>query len=201
MLDSGSFITVVSGLPRSGTSLMMQMLSAGGLPALVDNLRAADPDNPEGYYELEAVKEMPKGNFAWLDAAQGKAVKIISALLEHLPGSHQYRVIFMRRAMSEILASQRKMLLRRGEPADTIPDAKMAAVYQRHLIQVEAMLAQRPYIAALNIDYNALVLDPLPSARRVDEFLGGGLDVAAMAQAVNQGLYRNREAHHSDPVL
>lgn len=180
---------------------MMQMLSAGGLPALVDNIRAADPDNPEGYYELEAVKEMPKGNFAWLDGAQGKAVKIISALLEYLPGSNVYRVIFMRRAMGEILASQRKMLLRRGEPADTVPDEKMAAVYARHLAQVEAALAQRPYIAALNVDYNALVLDPLPSARRVNEFLGGGLDVAAMAQAVNQGLYRNREAHHSDSVL
>ncbi len=180
---------------------MMQMLSVGGMPALVDNIRAADADNPEGYYELEVVKEMPQGNFAWLPAAQGKAVKIISALLEHLPEAHTYRVIFMRRAMSEILASQRKMLLRRGEPGDTVPDEKMAALYERHLAQVEAMLAQRPHLAVLNVDYNALMLDPLPTARRVNAFLGGRLDVAAMAQAVNQGLYRNREAHHPDSVL
>lgn len=201
MVDSGPFITVVSGLPRSGTSLMMQMLSAGGIAALVDNLRAADADNPQGYYELESVKEMPKGNFAWLSGAQGKAVKIISALLEFLPDSHVYRVVFMRRAMGEILASQRKMLLRRGEPADTVPDEKMAAVYARHLAQVEAMLAQRPHMTVLNVDYNSLVLDPLPAARRVNEFLGGRLDVAAMTQAVKQGLYRNREAHHPDSVL
>jgi len=201
MVDSGPFITVVSGLPRSGTSLMMQMLSAGGIPALIDNIRGADADNPEGYYEFEAVKELPKGNFGWLPDAQGKAVKIISALLEYLPEGHPYRIVFMRRSMGEILASQRKMLVRRGEATDTIPDDKLASVYARHLSQVEALLARRPDIAALNVDYNALVIDPLPAARRVNEFLGGGLDVSAMARAVNQGLYRNREAHHSDSVL
>jgi hypothetical protein len=171
------------------------------MPALVDDIRAADPDNPKGYYELEAVKEMPAGNFAWLPTAQGKAVKIISALLEYLPDSRLYRVIFMRRAMGEILASQRKMLLRRGEPADTVPDEKMAAVYTRHLAQIETLLAQRPFMRLLNVDYNALVRDPLPITVQVNDFLGGSLNVTAMTQAVNQGLYRNREAHHPNSVL
>jgi hypothetical protein len=201
MVALGPFITVVSGLPRSGTSLMMQMLVAGGMPVLSDHIRTADADNPEGYFEFEAVKDLPKGDFEWLDDAQGKAVKIISALLEHLPDSRQYRVVFMRRRMGEILASQRKMLERRGEPADTLPDDKMASLYARHVTQVEAMLAKRPYMAVLNVDYNALVLDPLPAARNVNDFLGGGLDVSAMANAVNQGLYRNREAHHPDSAL
>ena len=201
MVDSAPFITVVSGLPRSGTSLMMQMLAAGGIPVLVDHIRAADADNPAGYFEFEAVKDLPKGDFGWLDDAEGKAVKIISALLESLPATRQYRVIFMRRRMSEILASQRKMLLRRGEPADAIPDDRLADLYARHLAQVEALLAQRSDMAVLNVDYNALVLDPQPAAAGVNDFLGAGLDVSAMTRAVNQGLYRNREAHHSDSVL
>ena len=179
----------------------MQMLAAGGMPVLVDHVRVADDDNPAGYFEFEAVKDLTRGDFGWLDEAQGKAVKIISALLEHLPESSEYRVVFMRRRMSEILASQRKMLVRRGERADMIPDEKLASVYGRHLAQVEAILARRPNMKVLNVDYNALVSDPLPAAHSVNDFLSGGLNVSAMAIAVNQGLYRNREAHHSDSVL
>ena len=108
-------ITIVSGLPRSGTSMMMKMLEAGGIPPLTDEIRTADTDNPKGYYEFERVKKMDKGDTAWLENAQGKSVKVISALLKHLPSDYRYRVIFMRRDMSEILASQKKMLDHRGE--------------------------------------------------------------------------------------
>src|ERR671923_2816349 len=105
----GDSIIVVSGLPRSGTSMMMKMLAAGKIELFTDNLRVADEDNPEGYFEFERVKKLKDGDFAWLPGAQGKAVKVISALLEFLPSEFNYQVIFMRRRMSEILASQRKM--------------------------------------------------------------------------------------------
>ena len=122
-------IVVVSGLPRSGTSMMMRMLEAGGLPPLTDGLRAPNDDNPLGYYEFERVKKLPEGDVGWLPEAQGHAVKIIAALLPHLPDSATYRVLFMRRAMSEILASQRRMLIRRGEDADAVDDAEMARLF------------------------------------------------------------------------
>ena len=112
------FITVVSGLPRSGTSMMMKMLEAGGIPPVTDELRTADEDNPKGYYEFERVKAMDQGDTSWVVGARGKVVKVISALLKHLPPGEQYRVVFVRRNMPEILASQRKMLIHRGEDPD-----------------------------------------------------------------------------------
>jgi hypothetical protein len=108
-------VVVVSGLPRSGTSLMMQMLEAGGITVLTDGIREPDEDNPRGYYEFERVKALPKGDYEWLESARGKAVKVVSALLEYLPPEYNYKVIFMHRRMEEILASQRKMLIRRGK--------------------------------------------------------------------------------------
>src|SRR5690554_4050220 len=119
-------VIVVSGLPRSGTSMMMKMLEAGGLRVFVDNLRTPDPDNPEGYYEYERVKQLDKGDTAWVGEAQGQVVKVISALLEHLPAEHRYQVIFMNRNIGEVLASQKKMLQRRGEATDKISDEAMA---------------------------------------------------------------------------
>src|SRR5262245_34269287 len=115
-------IIIVSGLPRSGTSMMMKILEAGGLPVLTDALRTADDDNPKGYYEYERVKQLDKGDQAWLAEAEGKVVKVISALLTQLPATHQYRVIFMQRKLAEVLASQRKMLIHRGEPTDAVDD-------------------------------------------------------------------------------
>lgn len=184
-------ITVVSGLPRSGTSLMMKMLEAGGLPPLTDHIRSADEDNPRGYYEFERVKKL-KEDRAWLPEARGRAVKVISALLAHLPADYEYRVIFMRRNMSEILASQRQMLMRRGQPADAISDAEMAALFDRHLQQIETWLAGQPNMRALYVNYNELVAAPLAGAQRVNAFLGGRLDVEAMAAAVDTGLHRQR---------
>ena len=116
------FVTVVSGLPRSGTSMMMKMIEAGGIAPLTDKIRRADDDNPKGYFEFERVKKMPDGDTAWVEDAQGKAVKVIAALLEYLPQEYTYKVLFMRRSMDEILASQKQMLIRSEKPTDEISD-------------------------------------------------------------------------------
>lgn len=185
-------ITIVSGLPRSGTSMMMKMLEAGGVPPLTDAIRTADDDNPKGYYEFERVKKMDKGDVAWLPEAKGKVVKVISALLKHLPTEYEYRVIFQQRHMSEILASQRKMLARRGENADKMDDGQMAALFAKHLRSVEAWLAEQPNFSTLYVHYSEVLAEPLPHAEKINAFLGGGLNVAAMATVVDPDLYRNR---------
>lgn len=185
-------ITIVSGLPRSGTSMMMKMIEAGGIPPLTDAIRAADEDNPKGYYEFERVKKLDKGDTAWLAEANGKSVKVITALLKHLPPAYQYRVIFVQRHMPEILASQRKMLLNRGEDADKMDDATMADLFGKHLAQVTAWLAAQPNFQTLYLHYSDVVADPEAAAEQINAFLGGGLDVAGMATAVDPNLYRNR---------
>jgi hypothetical protein len=184
-------ITIVSGLPRSGTSMMMKMLQAGGMEALTDNIRGADEDNPEGYYEFERVKQIERDR-AWLDAARGKAVKMISALLQHLPSSHNYKIIFMSRDMSEILASQKQMLIRRGEPTGAVSDEKMAAIFQRHLAKVQAWLTQQPNIEVIYVRYDETIREPVVQAERVNELLGDRLDVEEMARVVDPELYRQR---------
>ena len=184
-------IVVVSGLPRSGTSLMMQMLDAGGLPPLTDHERSADEDNPKGYYEFEQVKALKDGNAKWVAQAQGNAVKIISALLEYLPANQRYKVIFMRREISEILASQRKMLERRGE-SSTVDDEQMAHMYRRHLSSVEAWLAAQEHIDTLYINYAQLLDDPTVQIQRLLTFLGLPLDAQAMQAVPDKRLYRNR---------
>jgi hypothetical protein len=186
-------ITIVSGLPRSGTSMMMKMLAAGGLEPLIDNIRIADEDNPKGYFEFERVKQIEHDK-AWLEDARSRVVKLISALLKHLPTSYQYKVIFMRRAMSEILASQRQMLIRRGEPTDKVPDDKMAAMFNKHVTQVEAWLAEQPNIDVLYVNYNEVMKDPRPHAERINTFLGGSLAVADMIEVVDRALYRQQHS-------
>ena len=185
-------ITIVSGLPRSGTSMIMRMLEAGGMPLVVDNIRKPDRDNPRGYYEYERVKRIKDGDVFWLRDCRGKAVKIVSLLLEYLPPDNEYKVIFMRREMEEILASQKQMLVRRGEPTDTISDQKLAGLFDRHVAQVEAWLAEQPNIDTLYVSYNEIVEDPETQVRQVDQFLGGGLDTEAMAAAVDPALHRQR---------
>jgi hypothetical protein len=185
-------IIVVSGLPRSGTSMMMKMLEAGGIGLLTDHLRKPDVDNPEGYYEFERVKQLDKGDTAWIPQARGRAVKVISALLEHLPAGEEYRVILMNRHIEEILASQRKMLVRRGEDPNKTSDEKMQDLYRKHLAKVRAWLHDHPNVRVLEMDYNAMLVDPLPHAVRVCEFLGSDMDPQAMAAVVDPELYRNR---------
>jgi hypothetical protein len=188
------WITVVSGLPRSGTSLMMRMLAAGGLELLTDNLRQADADNPNGYYEFERVKGLEKGDNDWLPQAQGKAVKIISALLPYLPAAYSYRVIFMERDLGEILASQQQMLQRRHtEVVDTLADEEAAALFRSHLRETHHWLERQPNIATLYVQYQDLLREAAPQLRRINHFLNAKLAVALMAQTIDPTLYRNRQ--------
>ena len=192
MLNSSKPITVVSGLPRSGTSMMMKMLEAGGLPLLIDNTRVPDADNPAGYYEFEPVKKLGQGGFEWLADAQGKALKVIAALLSHLPSAYNYQIIFMRRDMSEILGSQKKMLLNRGEDPNKIDDAAMAQLFERHLSKVINWIDHQPNMSKTDVNYNRLFEDPRPQVEQIDRFLGNVLDIEKMLKVINPGLYRQR---------
>ena len=186
-----NMITIVSGLPRSGTSLMMMMLEAGGMPVLTDHIRTADADNPKGYYEFERVKAI-KHDQVWLKEAGGKTVKMISALLKHLPQDYAYRIIFMRREMEEILASQRQMLIRRGESTDTVSDERIAELSTDHLQRVATWIDDQPNIDVLYVSYNEILKDPLTQARCVAEFVDIDLNVEKMSQVVDSSLYRQR---------
>ena len=192
-LEEPGFIMIVSGLPRSGTSMMMKMLEAGGIASYTDNIRTPDDDNPKGYYEFERVKKLPDGDTAWLADVEGKAVKIISALLEHLPADYTYRVLFMQRKMEEILASQKQMLIRSGRPTDKVGDEKLAEMYGKHLAKVKAWLDGQTNFSIVYLDYNQLLIDPQKYAGQVNEFLGNALDPQAMASVVDTNLYRQRK--------
>ena len=172
--------------------MMMKMLEAGGLPILSDNLRQADADNPEGYYELERVKKLSEGDTGWLGEAMGHAVKVISTLLKYLPREYTYKVILLRRDMAEILVSQQKMLSRRDDSGGTIHDSSIAEIFENHLAQVQAWMEAQPNISVLELDYSHLVQAPEPDLRQVCEFLDRALDVEKMANVVNPDLYRNR---------
>jgi hypothetical protein len=183
-------IAVVSGLPRSGTSLMMQMLHSGGVEVVTDHVRAADADNPRGYYEFEKVKKI-KQDATWLPETRGKAFKMVSQLLYDLPPGEEYRVIFMDRDLDEVLRSQEKMLQRLGRPA--APREQLKRAFVLHLERLHDWLHKQPNIAVLRVRYGDLVERPEQEAARVGEFLGGASDVARMAQAVDPSLYRNRK--------
>jgi len=185
-------VTIVSGLPRSGTSMMMKMLEAGGMQVLTDNVRTADEDNPKGYYEFEKVKQIEHDS-SWLENARGRAVKMISALLKYLPQGYHYRVIFLRRKMEEILASQRQMLVRREEPADKVGDERMAGLFRRHLEQVEAWIDEQPNIEVVYISYNEILSSPVEQAARINQFLGHTLSVENMVSVIDKMLYRQRQ--------
>ena len=188
-LRRGSPIVVVSGLPRSGTSMAMRMLEAGGLPLVIDGIRTADADNPNGYYELEAVKALDKGGDAkWLAGVRGKAVKIVSHLVTWLPEAYDYQVLFMERSLDEVMASQDKMLVNRDRVADAGDAAQVRSGYERHLEQTRRFLAARGCFSTLYLPYREVVEQPLPAARRIEAFLGRGLDVAAMAGVADRGL-------------
>lgn len=192
MLNQSLPITIVSGLPRSGTSMMMKMLEAGGVPLLVDHRRTPDDDNPAGYYEFERVKKLGQGDFDWLADAQGKALKVIAALITHLPSAYTYQIIFMRREMSEILASQRKMLLNRGEDPNKIDDTEIAQLFERHLSKVIGWIDQQPNMRKIDISYNLLFKSPRPQMERLNRFLDERLEVEKMLAVINPDLYRQR---------
>ena len=186
-------IVVVSGLPRSGTSMMMRMVSLGGVPVVTDNQRSADEDNLLGYFEDERAKTLHRDN-SWLGEAVGKAVKIISFQLRHLPPTYRYKVIFMLRNLDEVLASQRKMMERRGEPVGDVEDDKMKRIFQKHLSEVKKWLASQENIETLYVDYLRALEDPASVAREVKGFLGMELDAEKMVEAVDPSLYRQRVA-------
>ncbi len=185
------YITVVSGLPRSGTSLMMQMLAAGGLPALTDAVRTPDESNPRGYLEFEPVKRL-RTDQSWLEQARGHAVKIIHLLLRELPtdGRFRYRVLFLRRPMEEVIASQRAMLTRAGKVS--ADPAALSKVYQSQLAQIEQWLSEHSCFETRSIEYHRILENPVALANELNAFLGSDLDTAAMAGTVDPTLYRQR---------
>lgn len=193
-MSETEIVTIVSGLPRSGTSMLMSMLEAGGLPLLVDGVRTADEDNPKGYFEFERVKRI-KQDKGWLVEARGKVVKLISQLLLNLPPDHRYRVVFVRRNIDEILASQKQMLIRRGTyKEDGIADDKMRDLLLAHVDQVLKWLGRQPNIECLCVDYNQMLAGgAADQIAQINQFLGGRLSIQAMLAVVDKTLYRQRK--------
>jgi LPS sulfotransferase NodH len=183
-------ITIVSGLPRSGTSLMMQMLAAGGMPLLSDGERPPDVDNPRGYCEWQPIKLLPKQPNL-IDQAEGKAVKIISQLLLSTPRGRIYKLIFMERPLPEVLASQEKMLQRRGS-LESVDPSLMASAFRNHMKEIAAWLEERDDIPICRMGYRRLLADPAGCAASIRDFLNVELDLRAMAQQIDHSLYRNR---------
>jgi hypothetical protein len=184
-------LIVVTGLPRSGTSMLMQMLAAGGMHILTDGLRRADKDNPMGYLEFEPVKNLLKDS-KWLMEGRGQAVKIVAPLLAGLPPGLACRVILCERDLDEVLDSQERMLARRNQPISRTAARRqmLKEEYARMLRRVKAMLARRPDTQLLVIEHGHTISAPAITARKVNEFLGGGLDVPKMAAAIDPKLHR-----------
>lgn len=188
--DTRDSVIVVSGLPRSGTSMAMQMLTAGGVSVLHDQARGADESNPRGYLEFEPVKATRKDS-GWLREAPGRAVKVASLLLYDLPADYRYQVILMRRDLREVVASQRAMLSRLGRPEPAVGDA-LQQVYARHLAALESWLATQPNFSVLVIEHARLLQNPATAAAQIAAFLGRDLALASMAATVDPSLYRQR---------
>jgi len=186
-----NFITIVSGLPRSGTSMMMQAVHSGGLDAVTDNIRKSDRDNPRGYYEFEPVKKT-KEDPSWLSEATGKVVKMVYRLLYDLPGDYKYRIIFMNRSVEEILLSQKKMLERIGKKGADITDEKLARLFKQELEKIYQWIDTQSNFSVVSVNYKDMVEGPLEQCRIVNDFLDGRLDTEKMASAIDPTLYRNR---------
>ena len=185
-------IILVSGLPRSGTSLMMEMLQAGGIPIVTDNFRAADDDNPLGYYEFERVKRIPTGDTAWLSQESGKAVKIIAPILTYLPDIYLYKVVFMKRDMEEVLASQREMLKRRNQDHQLDKEEKIRDVFHQNQRSVIKFMKEHDNFSFTLCDYNELLRDPIPCIQKIMRFLDLRVDQEQLVKIINPNLYRQR---------
>ncbi len=171
--------------------MMMRMLDAGGMPVLVDHLRVANEDNPGGYYEFEPVKQT-KRDASWVEQAGGKAVKMVYRLLYDLPTDREYRVLFMRRELTEVLASQKKML-EREQRADGVNDHEMETLFRAELARFDAWIVKQPKFQIMDVRYGELMTDAASAVARIDEFLGGGLNRQAMCDVIDPSLYRNRK--------
>jgi hypothetical protein len=185
-------VIVVSGLPRSGTSLMMQMLAAGGVTVMVDDHRPADAGNPRGYFEYEPVKRTRKDS-AWVEDARGKAVKVVHALLDALPPGPGYKVLLMRRDIGEVVASQRDLLSRLNRPGSSLPENHLAAALEAQMTRARTWLGQQSNVTVLEVEHRTLIERPSAITRSVNQFLGGALDERAMAAMVDRSLYRHRQ--------
>ncbi len=184
-------LIVVSGLPRSGTSMMMRMLEAGGVPVLVDNLRQPDEDNPNGYYEFEPVKQL-REDASWLDDSEGKVVKMVYRLLYDLPPDRAYRVIFMTRRLEEVIASQDAMLQRNGKGSDDMTGGQLAAIYRKQLAEARDWLRAQANFDVLYVDYGDVLDDTLRVVHDLNHFFGGTLDGSAMLNVPTRSLYRQK---------
>ena len=191
MTSSHDYVAIVSGLPRSGTSMMMQMLHRGGLPALTDHIRTADEDNPKGYYEFDPVKKT-KEDPSWLQRAPGKVVKIVHLLLLDLPDNYNYRVVFMRRELNEVVKSQNVMLERHQHGTGNIPAEKIKEIFKAQIDKVYAYVRSRRNFSLLEMNYNDMLADPEPAVARLMDFFDGRLDSAAMRKVIDPSLYRSR---------
>jgi hypothetical protein len=190
--NSGNLsVTVVSGLPRSGTSLMMQMLLAGGMPLLTDGVRPPDVDNPRGYFEFEPVKRT-RNDPGWVADAVGKAVKVVHLLLAELPVGFHYKVIFMQRNLDEVLKSQAAMLRRFDRPGAELSPERLAAVFALQVERARRRLSERRNFTMLDVDYGQLISEPGAQARRVNAFVAGNLDESKTATVPTASLYRHR---------
>jgi predicted AlkP superfamily phosphohydrolase/phosphomutase/tetratricopeptide (TPR) repeat protein len=198
--DLNQSIVVVTGLPRSGTSMIMQMLAAGGLPVLGDGRRTADEDNPLGYFEYEPVKHLHE-SADWLNDAQGQAVKIVAPLLRYLPHDRDYRIVFIERNVEEVLASQAEMLTRRGEPIDDTPArrSRLKETYIRQVQSLKATLLERPRAQTLFLNHAEVMRDPQTAAESLNLFFGGALNATAMAAKVKPSLHRQRAGEITAP--
>jgi hypothetical protein len=172
---------------------MMMMLDGAGIPPMQDYVREADMDNPKGYYEFERVKKLPDGDTKWVGEAKGKAVKVITMLLEHLPSKYKYDVILMRRDIEEILASQRKMLERRGEDPEKVSDQEIGQLFEKHFNHVFDWIQKQKNIRFVEVSYNHLLDSPKVEVSKVNQFLGGNLDEDAMLSKIDPDLYRQRK--------
>jgi hypothetical protein len=184
-------VFVVSGLPRSGTSMMMRMLDAGGLPALTDGVRPSDQDNPDGYYEFEPVKTL-EHNASWIDEARGRVIKIVYVHLRHLPASVNYKIIFMRRIIEEIIASRDEMLRRAGMPVSRIGQTRWSAYFDQELRETERWLIKQSNFEVLYVDYNQTVADAAHACHLVKNFLCLDLEIERMQSIATRTLYRQR---------
>ena len=173
--------------------MMMKMLEAAGLPIMTDGERMADEDNPKGYYEYERVKDLEsEKDKSYIREGRGKVLKVISHLLRELPADCFYQVLFMRRDLDEVIASQNKMLERRDEP-NPVEDAKARALYEKHLLHVRFHVGGEPNFEMIEIGYKEALDSPARAAEKVAEFLGRRFDIARMAETVDLTLYRNRK--------
>ena len=180
-------VTIVSGLPRSGTSLMMQMLDKGGLDILQDQLREADISNPKGYYEYKPVMSLYKDN-SWLSKGQDKAVKVVAPLLKYLDSTLRYKIVFMRRDLNEIIQSQQKMI---GKSEQEFP-VTLYNKYQKLLANVTLWDKSEPGVEILYVNYTDVLESPAIELARIEKFLGIAINKQEMINCVDVSLYRNR---------